>query len=320
MNIYQRRTFLKTSLLAAAATVTTPANAALRGWDQDSVLNRGIHHPFFAGAKKPDVIAHRGGNGQWPGETMYAMRKAQALGCDVLEMDVYLTGGLHPELVLMHDIDVHKTTAGKGQVYDYTVEKITALRADRRWSPDCKPSLPPEDITQHEDELRVPTLPQVLKAFPEMRMIIEMKKAPMEFSPVARLCQLLKDQKMTEKVLVASFHAAFMDDFRRSLPEVATSLTLSIDDAAKMPPTTVEPFIEKTLDNSSHGQGPDALQLPYWVINKHIVNKVKERGLALHAWTVNKPKSMERMKSLGVDGIITDCPTALLSSLGRLGD
>src|ERR1044072_9125294 len=154
MNIYQRRTFLKTSLLAAAATMTTPANAALRGWSQDSVANRGIHHPFFAGAKNPDVIAHRGGNGQWPGETMYAMRKAQALGCDVLEMDVYLTGRLHPELDLMHDIDVQKTTASKEQQYDYTVKNIPALRAHRRWSPDCKPSLPPEDITQHEDELR----------------------------------------------------------------------------------------------------------------------------------------------------------------------
>lgn len=319
MNTYKRRTFLKTSLLAAAATVTPSANAALRGWDQNSVPNRGLHHPFFAQAKKPDVIAHRGGNGEWPGETMYAMNKAHALGCDVLEMDVYLTGGPHPELVLMHDIDVHTTTAGKGKVYDYTVEKITALRADRRWSPDCKPRSLPEDISQHEDELRVPTLQQVLEKFPEMRMVIEMKKAPMKFSPVARLCELLKDPKMKEKVLVASFHPAFMDDFRRSLPEVATSASLSIEDAVKMTPTAVKSFIEKALDISPDGPGPDALQLPYWVITPHVVNKVKERGLALHAWTINNTKSIERMKSLRVDGIITDCPTALLRSLGRLG-
>src|SRR5215213_1583384 len=185
MNNYQRRTFLKTTLLAAAATVTAPAHAALRSWSQAPNPERGLRHPFFAHAQKPDVIAHRGGNGQWPGETMFAMRKAQALGCDVLEMDVYLTKD--HELILMHDLDIRKTTAGSGLVHNFTLQEITTLRADHRWSPECEPSLRREDASQHENDLRVPTLREVLQAFPAMRMVIEMKIAPAQSSPVAKL-------------------------------------------------------------------------------------------------------------------------------------
>ena len=178
---YPRRTFLKTSLLAAAATVTTPANGMPRRWNQGAVPERGVRHPFFAQAKNPDVIAHRGGNGQWPGETVYAMKKAQKLGCDVLEMDVYLTKDR--ELILMHDIKVHKTTSGSGHVYDFPVQQITALRADSHWSPDCETKLRPNDLPQNEPDLNVPTIKQVLETFPKMRMVIEMKRAPKQNCP-----------------------------------------------------------------------------------------------------------------------------------------
>jgi glycerophosphoryl diester phosphodiesterase len=313
MNTYQRRTFLKTTLLAAAATVTTPVSAALRRWSQKPNPDRGIHHPFFAQAHKPDVIAHRAGNGEWPGETMYAMRKAQAIGSDVLEMDVYLTKD--QELILMHNSEVKSTTGASGHVYDYTVNEITALRADRRWSPsECGSSLSPEEISQHERDLHVPTLRQVLTEFSGMRMVIEMKKAPKEFSPVAKLSALLTELNLTQQVLVASFHKPFMEDFRRALPEVATSLTLSITDAAVLTSHASEQLINKL---SSNKQRPDALELPHWAITNRVVKKAKEHGLALHAWTVNSTEAMDRMKSRGVDGIITDCPTRLLTRLGR---
>lgn len=312
-----RRTFLKTSILAAAASVTAPAHAALHGWGQTSTTERGRRHPFFANAKKPDVIAHRGGNGQWPGETMYAMRQARAAGCDVLEMDVYRTKDPEPELILMHDPDVRGTTARSGSVHKFTVQEITALRADHRWSPECQPSLRSQDVSQHERDLRVPTLDQVLNEFSDMRMVIEMKRAPAKFSPVARLVELLTKRDMTKQVLVASFHAPFMKDFRSRLPQVATSLSLSITDAAKLTPVAVDRLLDKHLNHYSDEQGPDALQLPHWAITPRIVKKVKQRGLVLHAWTVDTPAVMDRMKALGVDGIITDCPSRLLARLGR---
>jgi glycerophosphoryl diester phosphodiesterase len=312
---YPRRTFLQTTIFAAAAAVTAPAHMALRGWGQTSAANRRNRHPFFAAAKQPDVIAHRGGNGQWPGETMYAMRKAQALGCDVLEMDVYMTKD--HELILMHDLDVRRTTGRSGPVYNFTVQEITALRADRRWSPECEPSLRSEDVSHHVRELHVPTLRDVLKEFSKTRMVIEMKRVPARFSPVARLVDLLTEMNMTDRVLVASFHAPFMEDFRRRLPQVATSLSLSSNDTGHLSSGAAGRLLDTFLSHSPKEQGPDALQLPHWLIDKRIVEKAKERGFVLHAWTVNTPTAMDRMKDLGVDGIITDCPSRLLARLGR---
>lgn len=247
---------------------------------------------------------------------MYAMKNARALPCDVLEMDVYLTKDR--ELILMHDIEVRKTTSGTRRVYEYTLKEITKLRADYRWSPDCKTKVRPGDFEQRKDDLLVPTLQQVLQQFPEMRFVIEMKKAPAAFSPVARLSELLKSANMTDKVLVASFHRPFMQDFRRSLPDVATSFSLSIEDAASLTSKAVQQLIQTLLNQPPGEQGADALQLPYPFITKHVVQKAKDRGLALHAWTVNSSAAMKTMMSLGVDGIITDCPEELLRRLGRL--
>src|SRR5262245_13152385 len=68
-------------------------------------------HPFWDGPS-PRVIAHRGGRGLWPENTLYAFRRAAALGADVLEMDVRQTAD--GELVVLHDETVDRTTDGSG--------------------------------------------------------------------------------------------------------------------------------------------------------------------------------------------------------------
>jgi glycerophosphoryl diester phosphodiesterase len=44
-----------------------------------------------------------------------------------------------------------------------------------------------------------------------------------------------------------------------------------------------------------------------------------DRGLQVHAWTVNETEGMERLLDLGVDGIVTDRPTALIEVLAARG-
>jgi glycerophosphoryl diester phosphodiesterase len=79
--------------------------------------------PFFrAATHEPEVIAHRGGGGEWPGETMYAFDQALKLRVDVLELDVRRTkgeekdGAKDGEIILMHNGSVNKTTDGMGCV------------------------------------------------------------------------------------------------------------------------------------------------------------------------------------------------------------
>src|SRR5688572_20387405 len=102
MRNYPRRTFLKHSAAFTSAAITCgitlPSAVAETG--------HGASHPFFTQAKnRPEVIAHQGGKGQWPGETIFSLDQATKLGADVLEFDVHSTRDGH--LVLMHRSEEH---------------------------------------------------------------------------------------------------------------------------------------------------------------------------------------------------------------------
>ena len=43
-------------------------------------------------------------------------------------------------------------------------------------------------------------------------------------------------------------------------------------------------------------------------LNENNVHKIHQEGLKIYPWTINEPSDIERMKSLGVDAIITDFP------------
>jgi glycerophosphoryl diester phosphodiesterase len=322
MKKHNRRSFLTQGAVVtvgslAARTLARPTSRKLKP------SPRWQDHPFFAGAQRPDVIAHRGGSGHWPGETMYAMTEAVSVGADVLEMDVFLTKGgtdengkvQAPELVLMHDIEVAKTTEGNRKVYEYRIDEIQKLDASFHWIPNHTKTDRNREGSSHLAkrgfDVTVPTLERVFKQFPNTRMVIEMKKAPDEFSPVPRLVELISKYEAEKRVLIASFKAEFMSAFRKALPRVATSFTISLEDSHRA--------LKQLLGLQGEANGPVALQIPWEAmhlpLNKPIIDKLR-RQLAIHPWTVNKPGEMERLISVS-DGIITDYPCILLDKLNR---
>ncbi|MDG1323793.1 MAG: glycerophosphodiester phosphodiesterase family protein, partial [Porticoccaceae bacterium] len=56
------------------------------------------------------VIAHRGGRGLVPGNTIEAAKNAVDIGSDIIEIDVHLT--LDNALVVRHDAVIDTTTNG----------------------------------------------------------------------------------------------------------------------------------------------------------------------------------------------------------------
>lgn len=264
-------------------------------------------YPFVANIKnRPEVIAHRGGDGEWPGETIGVYEHARSLGVDVIEMDIYLTGDL--QLVLMHDRSVSKTTDGTGNVESYTCDQIQTLNAGYNWEHEAE--FRQKHLSQLSPELqrkvRVPKLSEIMEEFGDMRMIIEMK--PAFNSPATKLWEMLQQYNLTDSVLIASFSDHYIDEFRDlSQGRVATSASL-------------EEFGELVLGFhgfEKHPVKPCVVDAPFWMLTEHLVNKIKDRGYTLHAWTVNDAEEMARMRDLEVDGIITDYPTTLLDILGR---
>jgi len=64
--------------------------------------------------------------------------------------------------------------------------------------------------------------------------------------------------------------------------------------------------------------GLDGLDLGLkWDWNADLVRQVRDAGLKLFVWTVNKPEDIRRFASLGVDGITTDDPVMARQALSR---
>ncbi|HKQ52054.1 MAG TPA: glycerophosphodiester phosphodiesterase [Pyrinomonadaceae bacterium] len=263
-----------------------------------STEKRGRNHPFFARSEQvTEVIAHRGGGGEWPQETTYAFDRAVKTGVDVLEMDVHKTSDNH--LVLMHDPNVDKTTGHPGFIKKMTSDEVKALDAAAKW-----PSLKGTGI-------QVPELEEVFGRYPKARMVIEIKQKTPPL--IDELCELIRAHGKTEEVLVASFSDEVLKDFRGKCPEVATSASPFEAGALLL----VNSFLK-----GDYRPDTDALQIPWQLsltphLNQKIIAKARELDLAVHAFTVNKPEEMETWINLRVDGIITDYPTTLLKLMGR---
>jgi glycerophosphoryl diester phosphodiesterase len=275
---------------------------------------RGWAHPFFEkSGGKLEVIAHRGGAGQWPGETIYAIEQAIRIGVDIVEIDVHSTK--NGELVLIHNKTVDDTTNGTGSVNSFTLAELKELDAGYRWTADGGKTFPFRRDNSKGIDIRVPTLEEVFSKFPDRRMNIEIKQTtPSIIKPFA---DMIRKHEMTNKVLVASMHHSALREFRAVCPEVATSAS----------PTELVKFVTGNTLFPGRDTIPEVdvpqlgirfFKVPLPFINQRTVGAAHTLGLPIHAWTVNSLKDMWRMVSVGVDGILTDYPGCLLELLKRI--
>src|SRR5690606_29811150 len=93
----------------------------------------------------------------------------QGYRTQMLEIDVQLTrDGV---LVVAHDDTVDRCTDGTGDIHDLTLAEVSRLDAGYRFTPDGGRTYPFRGTG-----VRIPTLREVLAAFPDMRFNIEVKR------------------------------------------------------------------------------------------------------------------------------------------------
>lgn len=270
-------------------------------------------HPWF----RPNdpavlVIAHQGGNHLRPDQTLPAFAHAVELGADVLEMDLNMTAD--GVLVVIHDRTVDRTTDGSGAVRDLTLAEIKALDAAHTWTPRTPDGTPidPDDFPYRGQGLTIPTFEEVLTAFPDHRILVEMKQE--EPSTAEPLCELIRAQGRQNDVMVASSISPELNAFRRACPEVATSghygdvLTFFILQNLRLGALYTPQEVAYQVPREFEGLR---------VITPRFVEVAQRRGVEVHPWTINTEAEMRRLIAMGVDGIITDQPGLLLEVLGR---
>lgn len=256
------------------------------------------------------VLAHAGGALLWPDNTMLAFSNAAAMGADVLELDVHRVAD--GEFVVIHDDTVDRTTDGSGAVAGASMVDLRRLDAGYRWTSAGPSSATDGEFPYRGQGVTLPTLREVLGAFPDTAVNIEIKQNDPDVA--AALCAQVRELGATERVMVGSFHGGALAEFRRACPEVATS--------ASQNEVIVFLLLEKLRLTAVLSPQYDALQVPVSqygvpIVTQHFVDAASSRGLDVHVWTINDEADMRDLVRLGVHGLITDRPDRALRVLGR---
>jgi glycerophosphoryl diester phosphodiesterase len=316
------RALLAVVALLVAGSVGSVAEAARNPWIE----------------KTPLDIAHQGGEDEFPSNTMYAFKRSLQVGADMLELDVGVTKD--GQVVVMHDTTVDRTTNGHGTVASFTFKQLrkldaaywfsggnSAYRHDRPRSAYHLRGVasghrtPPKGFTAAD--FRVPSLTEVLRAFPHTPINVEIKgrtkaEALAEYLTNADvLARTLKSTKRRD-VIVVSFKQEAVDRFHQLVP--ALPVAPGIGGAANW-----------LLGGKSPGDGVVAFQLPITyqlggqtlqITTKDNVARAHSEGYAWHTWLSDDGESPAIWGSLidmGVDGVMTAKPKAFAALLRKRG-
>jgi glycerophosphoryl diester phosphodiesterase len=231
---------------------------------------------------RPLLIGHRGYPALCPENTLASFEGAMQAGCDMIELDVTLTGDR--KVVVIHDDTLDRTTTGKGPVRGQTLEEIKALDAgswfDARFAAE-----------------RVPELSEVVRLTAGRCMLnIEIKESAFEADfPVDaiehQVVKLVKTSGAPDRVIISSFD-------KRILERIA---------AMDAPPAVA--------CISDHGAGKSLLKMllamkafswhpRFKVLTRDQVDMLHAAGLKVFPWTINTRAEAEKVLALGVDGLI----------------
>jgi glycerophosphoryl diester phosphodiesterase len=347
----RRRTRGAAGLVAAIALLSATALSSSAGavapdpnpWLQNRFLN----------------MAHQGGEDEAPSNTLFAFKSAiRDRGADTLELDVNLSAD--GDLMVIHDDTVNRTTeetrdraSGYSEVNDLTTAQVQALDAGYTFRPghydksEPASSYPyrgvrtgqtPPPAGYSADDFKIPTLREVLDAFPNTPINIEIKMVktptgaaggcvtqnaipycddPVGSIPVAdALADLLDEPQYASRddIIVVSFSDQLIDEFH------------SHDDP---PYVALAPGVGDTTSFVLFGTTPDpdvaAFQVPPTQFGNDIpdlllnTRHAHDLGYAVHVWTNGDQDetdaSYRHLYDLGVDGIMSSVPSRLAAFL-----
>jgi len=255
---------------------------------------------FLQRRDRPLVLGHRGASADYPENTLLAFRKAMEEGADGVELDVMrcATG----EVVVVHDDDLGRVTGQKPS---------TGLLVRRAALADLRGF----DIGAGQ---RVPLLSEVLEELGKVALInVELK--PPEVKRARDYAKLLPDDGLAEataqvlaragrppgKTLVSSFDPFSLRRFHQSAGrDIPLGLLFHRDQALPLreawpacllPISAVHPDVALV----------DAVSMRTW----------RQKGYAVHVWTVDDPREVAALRALGVDALITNRPGAVSAQL-----
>jgi glycerophosphoryl diester phosphodiesterase len=219
-------------------------------------------------------------------------------GVDMLEMDVRASAD--GRIVVVHDATVDRTTDGSGEVARLPWGALRELDAGYRFLDlQGRPSFRASGV-------RLPLFEEVLEAFPNTRLNVEIK----DVRAARGLVELIHRFAAEQRVLVAAEH----ERCRAPVRGYAGPWGASAGQLIRFWAVHDTPF------SSLYTPRADVFQVPLtWmgrtVVTPRFLAEAHRRNIPVHVWTVDDESLMRRLLELGVDAIQTDRPDRLAAVL-----
>lgn len=254
-----------------------------------------------------DLQGHRGARGLMPENQIHGFIEAVKLGVTTLELDVVVSKD--KQIVVSHEpwmnaeiceVDKNKE---KYNIYQMTYDvkaidcgsKFYARFPEQQRIPGSKPTLSMV-IDSVEQFIRANNLSPVrynieTKTTPEGDGIYH--PTPKEF--VNLLYDVIVKHHIKDRTIIQSFDPRTLNVLHQLDSTVSTALLIFNTD-----------MLSKNLKKLDFK--PTIYSPNYILVKRSLVKSCHSKGIKIIPWTVNEYKTMLRMKSMGVDGLITDYP------------
>lgn len=264
---------------------------------------------------KFDLQGHRGTRGLKPENTIPAFITALNYGVTTIELDVVITKD--KQVILSHEPWMSKEICTKPDStrISKTEEKnfiIYKMEYKDICNFDCGSNgnlkFPEQErIVLHKPLLRdvITTVEDHIKSYTqyEVDYNVEIKStkagdkkfhpAPEEFSDI--VYQLIDKYLPWERVVIQSFDFRVLKYWKRKYPHVRLA-------------ALVENLNSVETNLNALGFFPSVYSPEFKLLNPEIIDSLRQKKIRVIPWTVNELDDMKRLKSWGVDGIITDYP------------
>lgn len=227
--------------------------------------------------------AHRGASEYAPENTLSSFYLGLLQGANGIETDVQRTkDGV---LVLFHDPTIDRVADGKGNLCDYTLDELKALKITA-------------NVTNHFFD-RIVTLREFLEKFAsyDINFAIELKVEGVEEETLAMVKEfgILNNTTFTSGIFACIKRIKELDETAR-----VGWLVLRVDEG------------KPEMLQSIRGEE----MAPYAeYLTEDIVKDLREKGLGVRAWGVHNIPLMKKMCDLEVDGMTINFPDRLTEYL-----
>jgi glycerophosphoryl diester phosphodiesterase len=226
-------------------------------------------------------IGHRGAAAHAPDNTLLGIRRAAALGADMVEIDVQRTADR--QVVLSHD--AHLCDAD-GRYWPVARSTLAELRAI--------------DLGEKE---RMPTFAEAVETCQSEQLgaYIELKDS----GAIPGVLTTLREQGFASHCIIGSFRPDWLAEVKAAVPQVVTSVLFSAlnVDPVKLAQAVGANYVHPCWERYPN---PSSLLTPEWVA------RVRGADLGIVCWHEERPEEIAGLARVGVDGICSDAPELLV--------